>query len=337
MLKRCLLSLSLLSLVACQARPALNPSLTALNAGRGAQSFSRFSAGQDWFAQLSPDKQAYYAEAQGKTGQELFDTLAEIVSRGNRFVGYGEAKSYIYAVADNAPVAPNGPGGVIAAYSNVFVPGSGGDGNRYRERGDENRDGTSSDFINCEHTWPQSFFNKKEPQRADMHHLFATFSKPNGMRGHLPFGTSAEGRVTYQTANGSKLVMRGNFSASTMPSEELLQSEDFDGASHDAVFEPADTQKGNTARAMLYFYMRWHQTNIRSGDYHPRDFWAERVNMFAQWSQLDPADEREQRRNELIFKKQGNRNPFIDIPNLTQLIGEQVMQGRELQMASQPR
>ena len=55
----------------------------------------------------------------------------------------------------------NGKSGLYDAYSYIFVPGSGGDGNSYAESGDENQDGHPKDFINCEHTWPQSFFDKK--------------------------------------------------------------------------------------------------------------------------------------------------------------------------------
>jgi len=314
--KRPLLACGLLFLTACQASQ-LAPNFQAAP-GR-AQIFAQNNAqSQDWFAQLSPQLQSYYADARGKTGSDLFESLQEIVSRNNKFDSYRSAKGYVYAVAGNGPWGPNGKEGVIAAYSNFFVAGSGGNGGSYKEPGDANADGKRGDFINCEHTWPQSFFRKKEPQRSDMHHLFPTFSVPNNRRGHLPFGTAAEGRVLYSTNNGSRLVEKRHMSYSTAPNLAPfdVDSEEIDSTSSiDGVFEPADTQKGNTARATLYFYMRWQKTGIRQGDYDARDYWAERVPMFKAWSEnIDPVDEREMRRNDLIFKKQGNRNPFIDIP-----------------------
>ena len=330
MLKRPLQAFGLLFLTACQA-----PQVASVfqNTPNRAQIFAQSqSQSQDWFSQLPAQLQPYYAEARGKTGRELFDSLQMIVSRNNHFDSYSGAKGYVYAVAENGPWGPNGREGVIAAYSNFFVAGSGGNGGSYKEPGDANSDGKSSDFINCEHTWPQSFFNKSEPQRADMHHLYPTFSVPNNRRGHLPFGTADEGRVIYQTNNGSKLVETGNFSYSTMPNLLPLNidSEEIDASNIQGVFEPANTQKGNTARATLYFYLRWQKTNIRSGDYDARNYWSNRVPLFRSWAEnLDPVDEREQRRNELIFKKQGNRNPFIDIPNLTSIIGVDVLQGME--------
>ncbi|MBF2054880.1 MAG: endonuclease [Candidatus Sericytochromatia bacterium] len=338
---RTLLALGSLSLFACQSAPQtpmsfapggfLNP--RAIYQGQS----SGPVASADWYAQLSPELQQYYAEARGKTGTALFETLHQIVSRNNRIDDYGPAKGYIYAVAENGPYGPNGETGLIPSYStNIFVAGSGGDGNRYRERGDANHDGQSGDFINCEHTWPQSFFNKQPQQRADMHHLMATFTYPNNRRGHLPFGTAAEGQVAYQTSSGSKLILRDRpLSYSTAPQflPATADSEEFEAQNVDGVFEPNDNFKGNIARATLYFYLRWHRTNIRSGDYDARDYWIQRVPMFQTWSQLDAPDAREQRRNDLIFQKQGNRNPFIDIPNLASLIGVETLQGIEAQIA----
>lgn len=340
---RTLLLLSGLSLFACQASPQsamlfAPGGFLAPQQSYQAQNGPTLQSG-DWYAQLSPELQQYYAEARGKTGLALFESLHQIISRNNRIDGYGPAKSYIYAVADNGPYGPKGENGLIPAYSdNIFVAGSGGNGNSYREQGDANQDGFKNDFINCEHTWPQSFFSKQPHQRADMHHLKATFSYPNNRRGHLPFGTADEGRVTYQTSSGSKLIIRNRgLSYSSMP--EFLpanaDSEEFEAQHVDGVFEPNDSHKGNTARAMLYFYMRWHKSNIRSGDYNAQDFWIQRVPMFQQWSErVDIVDAREQRRNELIFQKQGNRNPFIDIPNLTSLIGVETLQGIEARSAN---
>ncbi|MGV3523318.1 MAG: endonuclease [Candidatus Sericytochromatia bacterium] len=316
------LAISVLTLLAaCQSAP-LNANLRApvrfQSANNGAQT--------DWFSQLPPNLQAYYAEARGLTGAPLFEALHDIISRNHTPYGYGEAKSFIYATADNFQV--NNKPGVVAVYSDIFVPGSGGNGNAYKEQGDANKDGTSGDFINCEHTWPQSFFNKQMPMVSDMHHLFPTFSKPNGMRGHHPFGMASEGRVVYSTSSGSNLVMRSNrLSASTAPVDPEEGFSPF--ANGDAVFEPANKQKGNTARAMMYFWTRYKDSNVRSGDYNAQKFWNSRLSMFRQWSeQIDVVDERERARHEIIAKKQGNRNPFIDIPNLASLIGEQNMAAR---------
>lgn len=54
----------------------------------------------------------------------------------------------MYASVDNVKV--NGESGIIDAYSGVFIPGSGGNGNSYTEKGNRNKDGDSNDFINCD-------------------------------------------------------------------------------------------------------------------------------------------------------------------------------------------
>ena len=48
----------------------------------------------------------------------------------------------------------------------------------------------NNNILNCEHTWPQSRFNRKFSkgiQKSDLHHLFPTESKANGIRGNSPF------------------------------------------------------------------------------------------------------------------------------------------------------
>ncbi len=315
-MKRFFLALSLLTLTACQAQPLLQT--PGARSAPGQATFQARNTGSQasaqWFEQLSPDLQNYYAEARGKSGHELFQSLNRIVSRA-KMLDYGPGKSYIYAVAENHE--RGNKTGIMTAYSELFIPGSGGNGGSYREQGDSNGDGKSGDFINCEHTWPQSFFEKREPMRSDLHHLFPTLSVPNNRRGHHPFGMASEGKVAYSTSNGTKLALRGR-----ALSYSNVGALDFDTLGKgEAVFEPANVQKGNTARAMMYFYLRFYNQNIRNGDYDAADFWLQRLEQFRQWSNQDPVNELEQRRNQLIAEKQGNRNPFIDIPGLIDLIG----------------
>lgn len=280
------------------------------------------AARDDWFSQLPPNLQSYYADARGKTGQALFDALHTITGRNYHALDYGAARAYLYGTADNFTF--NNQTGVVDVYSNLFIPGSGGNGDKYREPNDANKDGTPNDFINAEHTWPQSFFNKNMPMVSDMHHLFPTLSKPNGMRSNHAFGMASEGRVVYTTSSGSKLITRGGRPPAVSFSSVIEEKDNTPFSNSDAVFEPGDSQKGNTARAMMYFYMRYKDANIRNGNFSS-DFWAKRVGMFRDWAAKDPVDERERTREELIFEKQGNRNPFTDIPNLASLIGDDVM------------
>jgi endonuclease I len=40
------------------------------------------------------------------------------------------------------------------------------------------------------------------------------------------------------------------------------------------------------------------------------------------WHESDPVDQEELERNQMVFEIQGNRNPFIDQPNLVSQISD---------------
>lgn len=285
--------LLLASLGACQSSALHGPVLQ-----RGLQAGPvDVRAQADWYQQLAPELQAYYAPAQGLHGVALFERLSEIVQRAES-LDYLTATSFLYTVADQ--VQQGKESAVHAAYSNILVRGDGPSGHKYKEEGDANGDGKRGDSINCEHTWPQSFFDKTGPMRTDLHHLFPTLSTPNSQRGQHAFGLAKEGKVVYQLNSGAKLIaLAGPYS----------------------VFEPPDIQKGNTSRALLYFYLRYHKASIREGDYQGQYFLIDRLPMFQSWLKQDPVDTNERLRHEKIARRQGNRNPFIDIPDLFELIG----------------
>jgi hypothetical protein len=238
------------------------------------------------------------APAAGLAGEALFSYLhsnTAPVLPGTP-IDYLKAKKYMFSVADNSGCG-GGPG-VTCLYSQVCAKGATEHGEDYKETGDLNRDGfIDTDGMNAEHSWPQSFFNKALPMVADLHHIFPTFIKPNNTRGSAPYGIVS--KPDYVTASGTK----------------------FDGE----VFEPADAAKGDIARALLYFVMRYYDKDIRQGVNY-KDFWTSRVPMFLAWNRQDPPDAAEKRRNDLIEKFQGNRNPFVDDPALADRIGAAVFQ-----------
>lgn len=71
-------------------------------------------------------------------------------------------------------------------------------------------------------------------------------------------------------------------------------------------FDPPDHAKGNVARAMIYMH-RQHGLPLVGN-----------LEMYKRWHQLDPVDDDERARNEAIGLIQGNRNPFIDNPELVE-------------------
>lgn len=151
-----------------------------------------------------------------------------------------------------------------------------------------------SDILNCEHTWPQSKFSKsfpKDMQKSDLHHLYPSDSKANNTRGNLPFAdVSTRGDVP--GCDDSSLGSPANGEGS-----------------NSLYFEPPSDHKGNVARALFYFSVRYKM---------PIDPIQEEY--LRQWHLDDPADGSEIERNNLIEDLQFDRNPFIDMPELVNLI-----------------
>lgn len=239
-----------------------------------------------------PDAAA--ARAPMLSGERLFQELHRTVMPAKAAVaGYKQAKAYMYSKADN--IGCNGAPGILTFYSQICVNGSSDNGNDYPERGDQNGDGVVDKFVNAEHIWPQGYFNSALPMVSDLHQLASTLYTPNSRRGNMRFAKVSN--ATYSTSCGSKLGSEG--------------------------FEPCDPDKGNVARAMLYFVTRYYDQNIREGMNY-EDFWTSRVPMLLEWNRQDPPDANERRRNDMVEAFQGNRNPYIDNPELADQISAAV-------------
>lgn len=144
--------------------------------------------------------------------------------------------------------------------------------------------------VNCEHSWPQSRFNGRQSrsaQKSDLHHLFPTKASANSTRGNILFG-----EVDGESLSNCQISERGH--------------DVYEG--HDA-FEPPKNHRGNVARALFYFSTRY---KIKIPD-------EEEVHLRL-WHKQDPVDKLERQRHEKIYNIQGNRNPYIDDPDLVDRI-----------------
>lgn len=138
------------------------------------------------------------------------------------------------------------------------------------------RAGANANSFNCEHTFPQGLFSQNEPMRSDIHHLFPTDVSANSQRGNDPFGTVSNANWSQ---GGSK--------------------------SGGGKFEPRDVHKGATARAMMYFVLRYQ-------DYS--NFFQGQQGILYNWHDYYPPTAAEKQRNADIASLQNNRNPFVDYP-----------------------
>lgn len=153
----------------------------------------------------------------------------------------------------------------------------------------------NNNVINCEHTWPQSRFTGRfanEMQKSDLHHLFPTDSKANSIRGNYEFADVDGGDLRHNDCDASHFGLADS------------------GGSRDR-FEPPTEHKGNVARALFYFSVRYQIKISASEEAYLRE-----------WNRLDPVDASEVERNDIIHNIQGIRNPFIDFPELADQIAD---------------
>lgn len=145
--------------------------------------------------------------------------------------------------------------------------------------------------LNTEHVVPQSWFGAVEPMKGDIHHLFICEPECNIARSNFPYGDF-------------------QFYQPEMVDESL---KNHCGIAMDERFEPEDG-KGVVARAMMYFLVRY-PNSIRKSFRGDID-----IPLLIRWHNDFPVGLYEMHRNQSIYRIQGNRNPFIDIPDLVEKI-----------------
>jgi deoxyribonuclease-1 len=151
-----------------------------------------------------------------------------------------------------------------------------------------------SSQVNIEHTWPQSRFNgsfSREMQKSDMHHLYPSDSHANSVRGNSPFGfvSNKEDAMGGEGCRSSRVAFINNAN----------------------IYTPPKNHRGNVARALFYFSVHY---NL------PIDHAQELI--LKEWHKMDPVDSGEIERHEKIAQYQKVRNPFVDHPQLVDLIAD---------------
>ena len=206
---------------------------------------------------------AFYNSCKGLRGKDLLSQLRNECSKHKSY-DYSTARELVILGVDNKA------GDVECVYTgNVMHVG--------KEKM------PPANEVNIEHTWPQSK-GAKGIAKTDIHHLYATTSKANSVRGNLPFGVVTDKNPKY-SVGGSKC----------------------DGS----VFEVRKQHRGNVARSMFYFSTVYNQ---------PIDEKQEKV--LRQWHKDDPVDANEIARNDKVEALQNNRNPYIDHPEYVDMIDD---------------
>ncbi|MCM3796218.1 endonuclease [Priestia megaterium] len=218
----------------------------------------------------------YYRTAAGKTGNTLKTELHNIIDHHTEL-----SYSAVWEALKKTDEDPANANNVILLYTGRSQAKS--------------TNGGGVDDWNREHVWAKSHgdFGTAMGPGTDLHHLRPTDVSVNSTRGNLDFD------------NGG-----------TEHSEALRNYFDSDS------WEPRDEVKGDVARMLFYMAVRYegdisdepdlelnNTVNNGTAPYHGK------LSVLLQWNAQDPVDDRERRRNDIIYSDyQHNRNPFIDHP-----------------------
>ena len=167
--------------------------------------------------------------------------------------------------------------------------------------------GSAVSGMNKEHVAPQSWWGKGTSIAVgnDLFQVIPSDAKANSAKGNFPLG---------------------EVSGSTVFSNARMKTGD--DAHGDRVFEPCDEYKGDFAR--IFFYVatcypdvNWQDRSDVNVSFRKEDYPTLKEDilpMLLRWSKNDPVCEWEITRNERAYGEQGNRNPFVDFPNLAEYI-----------------
>ena len=247
-------------------------------------------------------QQSYYNDVNlSLTGTALRDALAtKITNTHTNTLSYTPG---IWEACKATDVNPNNSSEITLLYG--WENGSDGDftNDLYRDITLQDT-GSAGAYWNREHTYAKSLGTPDlgtTGPGADAHHLRAADKNRNSARGSLKF---VDGSGNSGSVSGG--------------------------------WYPGDQWKGDVARMMMYMYLRYGSqclpTNVGVGTANTVD--NNMIDLFLEWNAADPVSDVEDARNDYHENTsntyaQGNRNPFIDNPNLaTQIWGGPVAQNR---------
>jgi len=176
--------------------------------------------------------------------------------------------------------------------------------------------------------------------KSDLNHLRNVHSYVNSKRGNVHFGNviktdckpNCYDNCTYDNNCGDDnsccyfCDWDGTLKDGTQT--DAKKGKPSTNCSDHSIFEPADNVKGDVARALFYFAVRYKDKSINQsqsymtgpGDTNHIPPYEEKY--LREWHLQDPVSYDEIQRNNAIQGIQNNRNPFIDRPDLVQRISD---------------
>ena len=257
------------------------------------------------FSLLADMPRDYYPNSlEGKNGAELKTELHNLLKNHTR-LPYG-SRDYnqiacTWTVFKKSDVRPNGK--VWDMYSNNSYNFSNGAG--------------ATKGMNIEHSVPKSWWGDAYDETAtpltrfkydgsyDLHHLTPSDAAANTAKSNYPLGEV-----------DSPLFDNGVTKVGTGQANGRATN----------LFEPADEYKGDFARMYLYFVTCYQDYSWKSSalsmfaqnSYPTLNAYGQ--SLLLKWHRQDAVSQKEIDRNNAVYSFQGNRNPFIDYPNMVEYI-----------------
>ncbi len=231
----------------------------------------------------------YYSSAENKSDQSLRSALHNIIDDHTAY-SYTSSSTDTWDILKEADADPNNANNVLLVYTRESVNGA--------------QEYASGSGWNREHVWAKSRgdFGTATGAGTDVHNLRASNINVNSTRSNYNFDDC--------TSSSCKNTFGNYYSSSAL------------------VFEPRDEDKGDVARIIFYMDIRYEGDNgeldlemtenlLSTSSKIPRH--GVRSTLL-EWHAQDPVDDFERNRNNVIYDYQGNRNPFIDHPELVEYL-----------------
>lgn len=238
---------------------------------------------------LAQIPEGYYSSLKGKKGAELKTAIHDIIKKAN-MLEYGSGNRYTWWGFWSTDRNENGY--FIDRYSSE------------KEWVKSTSQGAAGAGMNIEHSFPKSWWGGAKSQAyKDLYNLMPCERKINSTKSNYPMGIVVSG----DKGNGWTKVGKGT-----------------DGKWY---WEPADPWKGDFARGYMYMATAyqdytWKGTQalqiLQQGAYPTLQKWA--YTLYIQWAKADKPNALEIKRNNDVAKIQGNRNPYVDFPNLMEYV-----------------
>lgn len=275
--------------------------------------------------------ETYYEPLNGKSGYDLVVAVQEVLR--THLTSTPTYTPGIWNAYCEIDVRPDGYIWDIYSESNQFVPGGPAQGAIIRG------EGTS---YNREHSIPKSWFGggtKTNTPGADLMHIFPVDGYINSTHNNLPYGeVAAEGAKTFSNST----CLCGTAEAITVTGIAGVEESSVSYGGTSKVFEPTEAYKGDLARGYFATLLTWADIDgnnadqwdyqpftkeygqyVFSGDYTAAGlygFTPYGIALMMQWTRNDAVSAKEINRNNGVERIQGNRNPFIDLPELAEYI-----------------